>query len=512
MNKTMTMTGWLVMAAALTMSFTACSNDDNLVENPVLSTVTNSNKIHITVGAGIGDGTTRSAVVNDNGSRKLTFTTGDRLYVYANITGGGDESNGKETKKVTMRRAPIENGKIMAGYLTIDANSIGNGGTTATFSGDLDVWESGAEPWDPYTSSSYDFTTDDPLGECSMVYATLVHKDAGTAFVVDENSKKVYYDYEFSKLASTVDALMTSTLEVEGTYDSSNKRFSLAVADDEWGCSPIFNCNVTGGLTANAEYSVQLLCGANADNVGTYGTLGTVTANGSGAVSFACMQRVGKDSRYYAIRFKSTTNANDWKRINLGTKALESKVYNISRAAIADPDTPTLPTVTGATYTTPNEHGDSWIDGNGGALTFTISGTSRGICFNMVNFTSATVTLSNLDAKFDMCYLGGDFGKDVNIVLNGSNTITCRDTGECLFSGGNLKLSGNGTLTVTCNNEMTCGLYGNSNYNSESSNYNMTDEQDVTTQLAASGYTVTRSARSGDRPYTWTYTVSPTQN
>lgn len=132
----------------------------------------------------------------------------------------------------------------------------------------------------------------------------------------------------------------------------------------------------------------------------------------------------------------------------------------------------------------------------------------------MVNFTSATVTLSNLDAKFDMCYLGGDFGKVVNIVLNGCNTITCRDTDKCLFSGGNLKLSGNGTLTVTCNGEMTCGLYGNSNYNSESSNYNMTDEQDVTTQLAASGYTVTRSARTdnADGTHTWTYSVTPTQN
>ena len=275
---------------------------------------------------------------------------------------------------------------------------------------------------------------------------------------------------------------------------------------------------MTGGLTANTKYTVELLWGSNADNVRSYGgTLGTVTANGSGAVSFACMQRVDKNSHYYAIRFKSTTNASEWKRINLGTKALEAKVYNISRAAIADPDAPTLPTVTGATYTTPNEYGHTWIDGNGGALAFTLSGTSRGVGFNMENFTSATVTLSNLDAKFDGNYLGGDYGKDVTLVLNGNNTIVCRSATNCISSGGNLKLRGEGTLTVTCDCDYHCGLYGHSNYNDNNDNWNFWNtpgEIDVTTQLADDGYTVTRSARTdnGNGTWTWTYTVAQTQN
>ena len=369
------------------------------------------------------------------------------------------------------------------------------------------MWEQGEEPWDPYVESSYGFITDDPLGECSTVRAILVHKDAGESFVV-ESDKRGYY--ENGNLAATVDALMTTTFDVEGTYDKVNKRFSLAI-DNEYVSSPIFNCTVTGGLTANAEYQVILLAGDDASSVGEYVFIGTVTANSSGGVSFACTNRVGKDSRYYAIRFKNTTVADDWKRINLGTKALESKVYNISRAASADPDAPAIPTITGATYTMPNEYGHSWINGNNGALTFSIAGTSRGVSFIMEDYTSATVTLSNLDAKSQNTFLGGE--NDITIVLDGNSAITAQDGGYCIFSGENLKLKTTGstqTLIVTADNEYNCGLYGYNNYNQETNNNATTTECDVTSQLAADGYTVTRSARSeSGGKYTWTYTVAP---
>ena len=78
-----------------------------------------------------------------------------------------------------------------------------------------------------------------------------------------------------------------------------------------------------------------------------------------------------------------------------------------------------------------------------------------------------------------------------------------------------MKLSGNGTLTVTSYNAEKCGVWGSNNYNTkdkQSINYNNcenTDELDVSTQLAAEGYTVIRSARkdNADGTYTWTYTV-----
>ena len=524
MKKMFQKTGWLVMAAALTMGITACSSEDNVIEEqqpqqPEQQPTETVGKVHVTVGAGIDSNTTRSAVVTENGARTLTFTAGDRLYVFGYFSGEGDEGDEggykpKQAPKATTR-ADGGGSKILAGYLDIDGTPAA-GATTATFSGNLTVWGSGEEPWDPYVESSYTFSTDDPLGECNYVSAILVHKDAGESFVVDQHKEG---HYENGNLAATVDALMTTTFSIDGIYDSGNKSFTLAI-DDEYGSSPIFNCTVTGGLTANAEYEVMMLEGADASSVGENFVLGTVTANSSGGVNFACTNRVTKESRYYAIRFKNTAVADDWKRISLGTKALESKVYNISRAASADPDAPAIPTIVGATYTTPNENGDSWIDGNEGELTFSIAGTSRGVGFQMKNYTSATVTLINLDAKFDRTFLGGK--NDITIVLDGNSTITARDGGDCISVDwnpyeqrySNLKLKTTGstqTITVTVGNDPLCGLYG---YNySEENNYNSTTtELDVTSQLAAPGFTVTRSARSeSGGKYTWTYTVAPAQ-
>ena len=66
-----------------------------------------------------------------------------------------------------------------------------------------------------------------------------------------------------------------------------------------------------------------------------------------------------------------------------------------------------------------------------------------------------------------------------------------------------MKLRGNGTLTVTGNEDGSYGLCGEVNYI-------YSDGLDVS-DLAASGYTVTRSVTTdnGDGTFTWTYTVAP---
>ena len=75
------MLGWLVMAAAL--SFTACSSEDDLTQEPTTQQPTETaTNIHVSVGAGIDPATTRSTVDYSNGVRTLQFTTGDRLYVW----------------------------------------------------------------------------------------------------------------------------------------------------------------------------------------------------------------------------------------------------------------------------------------------------------------------------------------------------------------------------------------------------------------------------------------------
>lgn len=109
---------------------------------------------------------------------------------------------------------------------------------------------------------------------------------------------------------------------------------------------------------------------------------------------------------------------------------------------------------------------------------------------------------------------------DLNLDITGENSIICDKDGDGaipVLCGKTLKLSGNGTLTVTSYNAEKCGVWGSNNYNTkdkQSINYNNcenTDELDVSTQLAAEGYTVIRSARkdNADGTYTWTYTVKP---
>ena len=152
----------------------------------------------------------------------------------------------------------------------------------------------------------------------------------------------------------------------------------------------------------------------------------------------------------------------------------------------------------------------------------TISGTSDGYWFDL-NWGSS-VTLNGLTAtRFgdqfiygsDMEYTVGGTTTilDLNLVINGTNTITCKGANACIYSAGNLKLRGNGTLTVTCSSYDTCGLeaIGNYLYDDNTNNWQTTTEVDVSTAIAATGYKVTRSARTtnANGSYTWTYTVAP---
>ncbi|MBQ4407763.1 MAG: hypothetical protein II852_12245 [Bacteroidales bacterium] len=134
--------------------------------------------------------------------------------------------------------------------------------------------------------------------------------------------------------------------------------------------------------------------------------------------------------------------------------------------------------------------------------TLTISGTSQGYYF-WLNWGSNT-TLDNLTAIRDENneFIYSD-GGDLNLIISGTNTITCKENSQAIFVDGTLKISGNGTLTVTANYIYRNGLYAESNYND-----NNNSDPSV---LAAEGYTVTCSDMidNGDDTYTWTYTVKP---
>lgn len=173
MKKMATTLSALAIAAVLMMNLTACTTDDVIVEEAVQPTSTQG--IHITVGAGLGDGdgTTRAAVTQEGTTRTLTFTEGDRLYV-----------TGKPTAATDGRTR-------LAGYVTVDATSISPDGKSASFSGDLQVWDKDGN------DVTGDFTFGaNPLDECTNIAARLVPKDAPDGlFILNKNHSVQKHDY-----------------------------------------------------------------------------------------------------------------------------------------------------------------------------------------------------------------------------------------------------------------------------------------------------------------------------
>lgn len=173
-----------------------------------------------------------------------------------------------------------------------------------------------------------------------------------------------------------------------------------------------------------------------------------------------------------------------------------------------------MPTITGpnAPYAA-DAYNDFNINDN--PVNITVSGYSEG--YRIVLDNAGTATLDNVTAilpswKDEFIMVNGA----LELKLTGANSISGkRPWGIRVF--GDLKLSCTGssaTLTLTCSDVQYCGLLAN-NYSKSSTNpnynhYDDTSERDVTSLLAAPGYTVTRSARTdnADGTHTWTYTVT----
>lgn len=261
---------------------------------------TDDSSINITIGAGINDNgsNTRSAVNQEGLTRTLTFTDGDRLYVYARTDNTGN--------------------KILAGFLNIDANSITNTATAATFTGSLSVFEKVNTSW---VAANWTPATAHPLAECDTVIAKLVHKDAGATFQVRDDHIGSFW----AIMTPDVNTLMTTGLCVKGTYSAGSIALSAS-------SQPIINCTLTD-LEAGATYKVEYWYGNNAftetsRDLSLKGA--TVQADANGHASFAFIGKAG-DSEH-AIYVKNA-NSNDARLVNLGRRTLENKVYNLTRSA-----------------------------------------------------------------------------------------------------------------------------------------------------------------------------------
>ena len=137
--------GGAMMAAVLVLGMTACSSENDLAGEPK-TIETQATVIHVTVGAGISDGATRSTVDYTGGTRTLQFTTGDKLYVW-----------GKASHSIYASGAEYY-GYVLAGMLALDAIDPDDP-TKATFSGDLSVYE-----------ALVDGDYDDGTGDWNVIY------------------------------------------------------------------------------------------------------------------------------------------------------------------------------------------------------------------------------------------------------------------------------------------------------------------------------------------------------
>ena len=191
------------------------------------------------------------------------------------------------------------------------------------------------------------------------------------------------------------------------------------------------------------------------------------------------------------------------------------KYYYNSQAIQLTKQESTAPDITWtkpSTPVTPNANKVYNISGDD----ITISGISNGYSFSLTDGAPFTVRLNNLTAWYNAADPYSPFiDNNGNLILevNDTNTINCKGSFQAVEAsyGGTLKFKGNGTLTVTTQYSARCGLYSN-NYKENNNAYTNISEADVSSQLAAPGYTVTRSAviNNDDGTYTWTYTVAPT--
>ena len=344
------MLGWLVMAAAL--SFTACSSEDDLTQEPTPQQ--QAQTIHISVGAGIDPATTRSTVDYSNGVRTLQFTTGDRLYVWGSYGEMEEEPSGQEYYPY-----------IIAGYLDLDSDSFDpSDPTNATFTGDLtvyewtyevgdyeDEWNEEIEDWEKtgqyfvttpgYYSpalSSPNFSTNDPLADFENVTATLLHKDAvkDDDYGIIDRDLQIYYRHN---CATTVEELMTTQLTVSGVYDPSTKSFALTKNANQ----PILNCTIAG-LEDGVSYKVDYIYGATAAMSDHSMILYSSLPATSGTLSFAFFAKPA--NYFHGIRLTNTADANDTYTVSIGQKAFDSKVYNATRTAIGKKTPLTIEAIT----------------------------------------------------------------------------------------------------------------------------------------------------------------------
>lgn len=479
MNKTLHTLGALTIAAALNLFTTACSSDDIMVnDEPQTEQPAAVKTYQLSIPATMaGDGQTR--VVSFDGTNcSRTFSYNERVNVY-NVTRQtvlGNElapqSISSDGKNCTLTGAPgyIESNDVVRLFynlnshnvIDIDKNFFYYQGQNGTQSGVID----GAEA--TVTVSEY-------LSTQGLFSTTTT-----------ASFQPVQSMFRFQFKDESNNAIKVKLLKISSTNNALDIYYYPL--DDSNTQNPAGDYYVTLG-SATTDYIYAALRINESRSNGDMLTFTVIDNDGNSYQGTRAVPNGGlKNGKYYynsqAIQLtKQESTAPDitWTNPSTPVTPNANKVYNIS--------------------------GDD----------ITISGISNGYSFSLTDGAPFTVRLNNLTAWYNAADPYSPFiDNNGNLILevNGTNTINCKGSYQAIkasYEGNTLKFKGNGTLTVTTQYLPRCGLYSN-NYNDNNNAYTNTSEADVSSQLAAPGYTVTRSAviNNGDDTHTWTYTVAPT--
>ena len=419
--------GWLVMAAAITTGMSSCSSDDSVLNEQPTETTPQATAIHVSVGAGIDDGaTTRSAVDKEGTTRTLKFTEGDKLYIY---------------RSIKYQSSPYIT-EILYGELEMKAGSISSDGKSATFEGDVKVYDQDGNV------IAYDFGGEDPLVSSE---AYLCHKDMKEGVYKFWSNKMLEIDVK-KWTAASVDELMTTAIKVSGLYKTSTKSYPLSTEN------PIINCDIRG-LDPSTEYEFYLT--SNGYSLSSSEMPWTTDASGRARFAFASTVSFTNGLINDLKLNVKKKDGNELLVIDLPATKLDVKVYNVVRyynGTSFDKATVDLSDLT-SNYTLQD----------GQTLTGTLT--------NKVQVSiapGATVTLKDAivrcpddtDAGTNngMNWAGITCQGNATIVLEGANTargFNYKYPGVYVPSGSTLTIKGTGSLTASGpTGSYACGIGG----------------------------------------------------
>lgn len=286
MKKLMTLSGWLVMAAAITLATTACSSDDNIVEEPMNPTTAKT--YHMSLTASKGDGATTRALSLNGKALNATWATGDKVYVLKFGTN-----------------------YVLGGYLEAKSD-----GTTVTLDGDL----TGTVATNDILQLVYPQLTLDYRGQDGTLtkIASTYDYTSGLAIVTDVttsgNITAVDYDSEDGPVQfGNWQAIVKFTLQDQGGNDINATSLTISAKDGSledaltqtYDLTTAINTNGTGPITITLSPATNVIYAALCPEDYSKSLDYTLTAtDGTNTYTYTKSNVQFENGKYYEITVK----------------------------------------------------------------------------------------------------------------------------------------------------------------------------------------------------------------